>query len=120
MKKNLLSLLLALSITAGCLSIPAYAETTATDETEDPAMTETLPDLAQDAQAPQTEYAFGSVSILNGCRTLDGQVPWPVRTESWIRPRRPLSMSAIQEPWSMPIIPTPSCPPERFPRSLRP
>ena len=75
MKKNLLSLLLALSITAGCLSIPAYAETTATDETEDPAMTETLPDLAQDAQAPQTEYAFGSVSILNGCRTLDGQVP---------------------------------------------
>ena len=75
MKKNLLSLLLALSITAGCLSIPAYAETTATDGTEDPAMTETLPDLAQDAQAPQTEYAFGSVSILNGCRTLDGQVP---------------------------------------------
>lgn len=75
MKKNLLSLLLTLSITAGCLSIPAYAETTATDETEDPAMTETLPDLAQDAQAPQTEYAFGSVSILNGCRTLDGQVP---------------------------------------------
>ena len=61
MKKTLLSLLLALSITAGCLSVPAYAETTATDGTEDPAMTETLPDLAQDAQAPQTDYAFGSV-----------------------------------------------------------
>ena len=119
MKKNLLSLLLALSITAGCLSIPAYAETTATDGTEDPAMTETLPDLAQDAQAPQTEYAFGSVSILNGCRTLDGQVPL-AGSDRKLDTARPLSMSAIQEPWSMPIIPTPSCPPERFPRSLRP
>ena len=120
MKKTLLSLLLALSITAGCLSVPAYAETTATDGTEDPAMTETLPDLAQDAQAPQTDYAFGSVSILNGCRTLDGQVPLAGSDRKLDMPRRPSSMSATPVPWSMPIIPTPSCPPERFPRSLRP
>lgn len=79
MKKSLLSLLLALALLAGCLGVPAYADTTAatdtTDETEDPVVTETLPDLAQDAEAPQTDYAFGSVCILNGCRSLDGQVP---------------------------------------------
>lgn len=79
MKKSLLSLLLALSLLTGCLVVPAYADTTAatdtTGETEDPAMTETLPDLAQDAEAPQTDYAFGSVCILNGCRSLDGQMP---------------------------------------------
>lgn len=73
MKKSLLSLLLALSLLASWLALPAAADTTATDETEDPAMTETLPDLTQ--EAPQTDYAFGSVSILSGCRTLDGQVP---------------------------------------------
>ena len=79
MKKSLLSLLLALSLLTGCLVVPAYADTTAatdtTGETEDPAMTETLPDLAQDAEAPRTDYAFGSVCILNGCRSLDGQMP---------------------------------------------
>ena len=77
MKKSLLSLFLALTLLLGCLSVPARAETAGdtTGETEDPAMTETLPDLAEDAQAPQTDYAFGSVCILNGCRSLDGQVP---------------------------------------------
>lgn len=76
MKKSLLSLFLAFSILIGCIPFSVAAEDTTEAVTEeDPALTEPEPDLAEDAQAPQTEYAFGSVSIFNGCRTLDGQVP---------------------------------------------
>lgn len=73
MKKSLLCLLLALSLAIGCLPVSTFAEETTLDDT--PALTEPEPDLAEDAQAPQTDFAFGSVSIFNGCRTLDGQVP---------------------------------------------
>lgn len=77
MKKSLPSLLLALALLLNCLCLPAFADAASdpTETTEDPALTETMPDLAEDAQAPTTDYAFGSVSILNGCRSLDGQVP---------------------------------------------
>ena len=78
MKKSLSALLLALLLLVNCLPVQGFAETAATEttqETEDPNFTETLPDLAEDAQAPKTDYAFGSVSILNGCRSLDGQMP---------------------------------------------
>ena len=78
MKKNLPALLLAAVLLLNCLCLPAFAETTASDPTEttaDPNFVETLPDLAEDAQAPKTDFAFGSVSILSGCRSLDGQVP---------------------------------------------
>ena len=74
MKKSF-CLLLVLALLAGCLPLSALADETTVPITEDPALTEPEPDLAQDAQAPQTDYAFGSVSIFNGCRTLDGQVP---------------------------------------------
>lgn len=74
MKKSF-CLLLVLALLAGCLPLSALADETTMSITEDPALTEPEPDLAQDAQAPQTDYAFGSVSIFNGCRTLDGQVP---------------------------------------------
>ena len=111
---------MALSITAGCLSIPAYAETTATDGTEDPAMTETLPDLAQDAQAPQTEYAFGSVSILNGCRTLDGQVPLAGSDRKLDTAQAAIIYERnTVNPGLAPIIPDTAAL-GRFPRSLRP
>ena len=78
MKKTLPALLLAAVLLINCLCLPAFAETTASDPTEttaDPNFVETLPDLAEDAQAPKTDFAFGSVSILSGCRSLDGQVP---------------------------------------------
>lgn len=77
MKKSFLSLILALAILLGCVPVGAFAEETTTEAVteEDPALAEPELDLAQDAQAPQTDYAFGSVSIFNGCRTLDGQVP---------------------------------------------
>ena len=76
MKKSLPCFLLTLVLLFHCLAVPAFADAASAEETtENPALTETLPDLAEDAQAPQTDYAFGSVSILNGCRSLDGQVP---------------------------------------------
>lgn len=75
MKRSLLCLLLALALAVGSLPLPALAETTQAVIDDAPALTEPEPDLAQDAQAPQTDFAFGSVSIFNGCRTLDGQVP---------------------------------------------
>ena len=75
--KKLLCLLLALALTVGCLPLSTFGEdTTGSSIVDDaPALTEPEPDLAEDAQAPQTDFAFGSVSIFNGCRTLDGQVP---------------------------------------------
>ena len=75
--KNLLCLLLALALTVGCLPLSTFGEDTNGSPIVDdaPALTEPEPDLAEDAQAPQTDFAFGSVSIFNGCRTLDGQVP---------------------------------------------
>lgn len=79
MKKSLPALLLSLILLVNCLYVPGFADdaatTEATQETEDPNFTETLPDLAQDAQAPKTDNVFGSVGVLNGCRSLDGQMP---------------------------------------------
>ena len=76
MKKNTwLSLILVLALVLSCLPVHTFADDptqpadTATDATQAPL------DLAQQTQAPQTDYAFGSVCILNGCRTLEAQVP---------------------------------------------
>lgn len=76
MKKSMLCLFLALALMVGCLPVGAFADETTQGVIDDtPALTEPEPDLAEDAQAPQTDFAFGSVSIFNGCRTLDGQMP---------------------------------------------
>ena len=116
MKKSFLSLILALAILLGCVPVGAFAEETTTEAVteEDPALAEPELDLAQDAQAPQTDYAFGSVSIFNGCRTLDGQVPLAGSDRKLASAQ---SMSGIPKHWSMPITRMPSWPPAPFPRS---
>lgn len=63
--KKLFSLILGLCLLAQLLSIPALAA-----ETGDP--TQPTQSLA-DSQAPIA--AFGTASVLNGCRTLEGMVP---------------------------------------------
>lgn len=73
MKKTLLCLFLTLALLICCLPLPGYATDATVDDS--PALTEPEPEIAQDAQAPQTDFAFGSVCIFNGCRTLDGQIP---------------------------------------------
>lgn len=71
-KKAYLSLLLALATVISILPLPAAAEETA--ETTETVMTQPL--IPQETEAaPETDLAFGSVCILNGCRTLDSMVP---------------------------------------------
>lgn len=78
MKKTaFFSLVLAFSILLGCFPVRVWAETV--DETE-PTEESTSEQETQGAAslmetAPETDLAFGSVCILNGCRTLDGYVP---------------------------------------------
>ncbi len=71
-KYSLLSLLLALVLAWNALTLPVFgAQTDATQETPPP--TETVP--SADATVPQSNTPFGSVCVLQGCRTIDGQVP---------------------------------------------
>lgn len=73
MKKNkFLSLLLALLTVVSCIPLRTMASAVLENDVLE-WVTEPLPDGSE--EAPQTEYAFGSVSILNGCRTLEAQVP---------------------------------------------
>ena len=71
MKKiNYLSILLSLSIFLQCLSFPVYA--TAATPTEVPNDSS----LTEQAIIPQeAEPVFGTVSILKGCRTINGMMP---------------------------------------------
>lgn len=71
-KRSLLSLVLALVTLMSCLALPVQAEEMEGEETEE---TETLPIYAEDAPAPETNLAFGSVCVIEGCRTIDGIVP---------------------------------------------
>lgn len=66
-KRRLLSFLLALTLLVGT-PISVYA--TETEET-----VETQPLGAEGENLIATDLAFGSVSILNGCRTIDGNMP---------------------------------------------
>lgn len=73
-KKWILCLLLTLSTLMGVLPVPAAAaDTTASTTEEYVAPTETVPD--PDATVPASDAPFGSVSQLNGCRTIDGEKP---------------------------------------------
>lgn len=71
-KRSLLSLFLALVTLVSCVALPVRAEEMEGEETEE---TETLPIFAEDAPAPETDLAFGSVCVIEGCRTIDGLVP---------------------------------------------
>lgn len=69
MKKNkFLSVLLCLSIVLQCLLLPAAAAEV--DPTED-ALTEEIIPAVQETEEPE----FGTVSIQNGCRTINGMNP---------------------------------------------
>lgn len=71
MKKNVfLSLLLTFALVIGSFPVAASAEEPFTIETiEETAVPEEM------GEAPVTDLAFGSVCVMNGCRTLDGMVP---------------------------------------------
>lgn len=66
-KSKLLSFILALLI---CLSMPLQALAT-----EPEAPTETLPKGEEGENLIESGLAFGSVSVMNGCRTIDGIMP---------------------------------------------
>ena len=69
-KNNYLSILLCLSIFLHCLLIPAYATAA------DPAEVSDAPAVEEFTVIPQeTEPVFGTVSILKGCRTINGMMP---------------------------------------------
>ena len=71
MKKiNYLSMLLCLSVFLQCLLFPVYATAA------DPAEVSDDSSLAELEVIPQeTEPVFGTVSILKGCRTINGMMP---------------------------------------------
>ena len=75
MKKTAyISFLLLIAMVMSWIPLPAAAAET---EMSEPETIETM-DMMTDPvmeEAPQTDLAFGSVSILSGCRTLDGMVP---------------------------------------------
>lgn len=76
-KHSLLCLLMALICLFSLIqpvSAESMDETAETSEaTEEP--TETLPVYDESAIAPSTNYLFGSVCVLQGCRTIDGNMP---------------------------------------------
>lgn len=74
-KRSLLSAFLAAVALWSCLSLPAYAEEMPESTGAETEETETLPIIAEDAPAPETDLAFGSVCVMEGCRTIDGMVP---------------------------------------------
>ena len=91
-----LSILLCLSLVFGCLTFPVRAtESQPETQTETSADTEpTIPDVK--------DMPFGTVSIYNGCRTIEGMVPLAVPTGNWKQPSRPFSMKSIRALWSTP------------------
>lgn len=74
MKKNrILSLILSVLLTVSCLPVAALAEAP-TEEPRPTIPTEPLFDPTGET-APQTDLAFGSVSVLQGSNTIDGNNP---------------------------------------------
>lgn len=74
MKKHPLLCLLLVLLCLLPLACPVSAEAMdETTETEEP--TETLPVYDEYAVAPSTDFMFGSVCVLQGCRTIDGNIP---------------------------------------------
>lgn len=76
-KHSILSLLLAMVMVLSCMCIPSFAEEMEeTSETEEFTMpTETIPVYEEGADVPEVDLAFGSVCVLQGCRTIDGNLP---------------------------------------------
>jgi len=68
-KTGFLSIFLCLLLALQLFSVPAYA----TESTPPPTQTQP-PTETTEGTIPESSAAFGSVSILNGCRTLDGMV----------------------------------------------
>ena len=69
---NLLALLLTAALVMQCALLPVSAETPTDAASQPVAQTDTT-ESKSDASSIQAE--FGSVSILQGCRTIDGMVP---------------------------------------------
>ena len=69
---NLLALLLTAALVMQCALLPVSAETP-TDAASQPVAQTDPTESKPDASSIQAE--FGSVSILQGCRTIDGMVP---------------------------------------------
>ena len=78
MKKSAwLSLVLALCMLVPCLPVSAYAAEETTEETTLPSFPEReeeLPPLETNF-TPPSDLAFGTVSVYNGCRGLNGMMP---------------------------------------------
>lgn len=68
-KTGFLSIFLCLLLALQLFSVPAHATESTPSATETQSTMETT-----EATIPESSAAFGSVSILNGCRTLDGMV----------------------------------------------
>ena len=74
MKKRILTAVLALLLAfQACL--PVFAEETGTDPSEISADVTDTAEAETEETLAETDLAFGSVSILNGCRTIDSYMP---------------------------------------------
>lgn len=71
-KHSLISFVLSVSLLLSSMTAAVRAEDI--PETTADTASETLPAVTQPLN-PQTDLAFGSACVLNGCRTIDGNVP---------------------------------------------